>query len=109
MRHDLEEKMFEDLMTPYHLILDKTLTEGAIYLGNQQAVGGIPDKWNYSQKDLYNVLAELKKNGIVSIICCADGIEIFPKDFSYLQIPLRDSPECDISEFFENLLAFVST
>ena len=102
-----EERCFQDLTTNCHLILEPDSSLGAIYLGNQRSVGGFPDKWNYTEKDYSDVLAELKKMGVVAIICCADGTEVFPNDFKYLQFPLRDNPECDISIYFETAFNFL--
>lgn len=106
MKQFSDERILEDLMTSYHLILEKTFNLGCVYLANQQAVGGFPDKWNYTEKDYDILLIDLKKNNIVAIICCADNIEIFPKDFTYLHFPLADT-EYDITKYFKPNYDFI--
>lgn len=102
-----QERILEDLLTPFQLIVESSNNEGRIFLGNQNSVGGFPDKWNYKAEDYEKTKQQLKDLNIVAIVCCADGTEIFPSDFTYLQLPIRDRPGFDISIYFEESFQFI--
>jgi len=108
MKEYSEDRKFEDLMTDSHLIIQgETKESGSIYIGNQQSAGGFPDKWNHTDEDYQKVYNELKSKNITAIICCADGVEIYPGKFNYLQLPLKDYKECDISQCFGKTYDFI--
>ena len=107
MKEYSEERKFEDLMTNKHLIIKGQNNGCSIYLGNQQSAGGFPDKWNYKEEDYEQVYKELKSDNITAIICCADGIEIYPGKFNYLQLPLKDYKGCDITLHIKETYDFI--
>ena len=99
------QKVYEDLTTPFHKIF--TFPNGnSIFLGSQSAVGGFPDKWNYSQKDYDNVFKELKKNNIKYVVCCAELYDLFDK-IEYLHIPMESNDNFDINESISKSFKFI--
>lgn len=97
------DQELNDLMTPFHEIIE--VNGNIIYLANQSAVGAPPDIWNYTQEDIDAIKENLKLLNIATIICCADDICVFPNDFTYYQIPARDTPSFKYIEYFD-LVAF---
>ena len=94
-----DEKQLEDLLTPYHEIIQ--IESNKIYLGNQTAVGAPPDIWNYNEENIEEISNLLKRLNIKTIICCADNICKFPNDFTYYQIPARDTPKFNYNDYFD--------
>lgn len=51
----------------------------------------------------------LKDTGITHIIQAMGGMEpLFPKDFDYKVLPIKDSPNENISKYFENVVQWIS-
>jgi len=99
------EKIYNDLIQPYHKII--SINNNTLYLGNQSTAGGMPDKWNYSKDDYDNICNNLKNLNVKSIVCCADNIEIFPNNFTYLQIPMRNHCDFSIKESVDKAYNFI--
>lgn len=92
-----EDKYYNDLITPFHHI--HTFNNGnSIFLGSQSAVGGFPDKWNYTNEDYNKVKNTLQKNNIKAVVCCAELYDLFPKDLKYLHVPMESNDDFDISD-----------
>ena len=91
-----ENKYFNDLITPYHHIHNFP-NNNSIYLGSQSAIGGFPDKWNYTNKDYDNIREGLKKNDIKYVVCCAELYDLFLDDIQYLHIPMESNDSFDIN------------
>lgn len=90
MNNLCEEQFIKDILQPFHHI--HTFDNGnSIYIGSQSAVGGFPDKWNYTDNDYQNVCQTLISKNIKAIVCCADLIKLFEKDFEYLHIPIESN------------------
>ena len=96
----MEEQAFLDLLQPYHQITENIL------LGNQQAAGWLPE-WERSEKALQEGRIRLQELGVTHILCCADSICVYPNEFTYKALPIRDSPGFNISEFFEEAYEFI--
>ena len=97
MNNLYEEQFIKDILQPFHHI--HTFDNGnSIYLGSQSVVGGFPDKWNYTDNDYENVHQTLISKNIKAIVCCADLIKLFEKDFEYLHIPMESNDNFDITE-----------
>lgn len=101
-----EDEILQSLFTKYHEITS-SYGNGTLYLGNQSSVGAFPDKWNYSEKDYQQVLLELQSLNIKSIVCCADGLAIFPNEFEYYQVDARDSPSFDYLPIIDGAVEFI--
>ena len=53
--------------------------------------------------------SKLREFGITHILTCASGIgQRFQDKFTYLQLPLLDTPVCNIKEHFEAARAFIN-
>jgi len=99
------DRIYNDLIQPYHLVLK--INNNSIYLGNQSTAGGMPDPWNYTDKDYNEIRNELINLNVKSIICCADNVEKFPNDFKYLQIPMNNNKSFSIKESVEKAYNFI--
>ena len=99
------EQILDSLLTPINFICEINNTK--IFLGNQQSAGSPPDRWNYTDDQINDFLIDLKKLEIDTIICCADGIEVFPNVITYYQVPARDSEKFDYLPYFDDAIEFV--
>jgi protein-tyrosine phosphatase len=87
--------IYKDLLTPFHHIHTFD-NNNSIYLGSQSAVGGFPDKWNYTDKCTFGaVLEQLKKYNIKYIVCCAELYDLFD-ELEYLHIPMESNDNFNI-------------
>ncbi len=99
------DRIYQDIITPMHKVF--TIGDNSIFLGSQNAVGGFPDKWNYSLDDYNNLKNELKQKNIQYIVCCADNLEVFPEDFKYLQIPMFNNKNFIIKNILDVSYNFI--
>jgi hypothetical protein len=95
----MEDVVYNALITPMHKVCDVGLN--SLYIGNQSVAGGMPDHWNYTPEDYQKILNNLKDHNVIAILCCANNVEIFPTDFHYLQIPMQNNENFDISKCLE--------
>lgn len=53
---------------------------------------------------------KLQEIGITHILCVADNISpIFPEDFTYKIIKILDSPDVNITEYFQECFEYINT
>jgi hypothetical protein len=84
------------MSVPFHHI--HTFPNGNnLYLGSQSAVGGWPDKWNYTEKDHEDARKVLKDHGIRYVVCCAELYDAWKEDIEFLHIPMEWDRNFDIS------------
>jgi protein-tyrosine phosphatase len=98
-------RIYKDLITPYHKVIK--IEENYLYLGNQSAAGGVPDPWNYNADELSKIYNNLKDDNIKAIVCCADNVEIYPNEFTYLQIPMNNNIKFDIEYSIKKAYDFI--
>lgn len=92
---NIEEQFITDLSTPFHKIY--TFPNGnSIFLGSQLAVGGFPDKWNYTDEDYQQVKQKLLDNNIKSVVCCAELYKLFD-ELEFLHIPMESNDDFNIT------------
>lgn len=107
--------VYEALIKPYHRVYTDPVSKNSLYLGNQTTAG-----WNPVFTDMDNIaraklqsevdqkLSAFKNIGVRAVVCCADNVEVFPKMFKYLQLPMENNSQFQIMPHITKAYDFIS-